>query len=170
MIGHSRLLVAAAAAAALSAPAAAQGLANVEQVAPAAPSNSITVAPVRGSRSSAAGVETAREAPAPSVPPEIVEACRRAMAEDRPAPDGIDCMAVAQALAQAAPEASAEGSLLGLLGQSANVTGEPSNRARTSIDADAVARQLSAGDVQPGSGAAGAIARDRAPPSSGSPR
>ncbi len=92
------------------------------------------------------------------------------MTEDRPAPEGIDCMAVAQALAQAAPEASAEGSLLGLLGQSGNVTGEPASRTRTSIDADAVARQLSAGDVQPGSGAAGAIARDRGAPPPNSPR
>jgi hypothetical protein len=113
----------------------------------------------------------APEAAAPVIAPEVIEACRQAQAEDRRPPEGIDCMAAMQAAA-AAPAATAEGSLLQLFGQSANVTGPPSSQAGGSVNADAVARQLSTGDFQPGSadGAAAVAGRERAAPAPNSPR
>jgi hypothetical protein len=102
-----------------------------------------------------------------------MEACRAAQAEDRRPPEGVDCTGAMQAMAQAQPVQTAEGSLLQLFGQSGDVTGASVSRSTDSVDADNVARQLSTGEV-PGSAtgtAAGIIARDRvAPPSQGNPR
>jgi hypothetical protein len=133
----------------------------------------VRVAPVRGATSSTAGPETAREGgAAPSVPPEVIEACRQAQAEDRPAPEGVNCLAAAEALGQAPAQLTAEAALLPLFGQNSNVTGAPAEQVAGSTNADAVARQLSTGDVQAGgaNGAAAAIGRDRAAPPPNSPR
>lgn len=137
-----------------------------------AASAAVRIAPVRGARSSGPSQERPREGGgAVAIAPEIVEACRKAREEDRPAPDGIDCLAVAQALGEA-PPATAEGSLLQLFGQSGNVTGAPAAQAGGSVNADAVARQLSTGEVQGGSadGAAAIVGRERAAPPPNSPR
>ena len=148
------------------------GRATVEQIpsrsAPAARADAVRVAPVRGQSSSASSQEARQEKPAPRVPPEVVEACRAAQAEDRRPPEGVDCMAAMQASAEAQPEVTAEGSLLELFGQSANVTGAPAARAAASVDADNVARQVSSGEV---SGAAAAIvSRERVAPPPNQPR
>ena len=114
----------------------------------------------------------AREASAPAIPPETIEACRKAQAEDRAPPPGLDCVAALQPAAAAAPDRSAEGSLLELFGQRADITGPPTTQNGGTVDADAVARQLSTGDVQAGagSGVAAVIGRERAAPPPNPPR
>lgn len=128
----------------------------------------VRVAPVRGGSSSASAREAQRAVRAPAVPPEIVEACRQAQAEDRSPPAGVDCIAAMQA-ANEPPAATAESSLLALFGQPGNVTNISQEQAGSSVNADNVARDLSSGAV-PGSGAAGAVARDQAAPPPSSPR
>jgi hypothetical protein len=81
-------------------------------------------------------------------------------------------MAAMQALAKAQPQATAESSLLELFGRNGNVTGTTDSGSRSTVNADAVARQLSTGDVQPASGdtAAGVAARERGAPPANQPR
>ncbi len=144
----------------------------VEQISPRATASATArIAPVRGAKSSNSAGEVPREGAARTVAPEIIEACRQAQAEDRPAPNGIDCLAVAQALPQAGP-ATAEAALLPLVGQAGNVTGAPNVQPGGSANADAVARQLSTGDIQAGAanGAAAIAGRERAAPPPNSPR
>lgn len=151
------------------------GAATVDQVAggprgerPVTASPDIArVAPVRGKGSSSSAQEPVRQSAAPRISPEVVEACRAAQEQDRPAPDGVDCIAALQAAAEAQQSGStAESSLLQMFGQGGNMTGGANQRSRSSANADAVARQLSTGDVQPSSGdaAAGVIARERGAP------
>jgi hypothetical protein len=128
----------------------------------------VRVAPVRGKGSSSSVQEAEGQKVPPRVSPEVVEACRAAQAEDRPPPEGVDCLAAIQASAEAEQNAAtAESSLLQLFGQSGDVTGARNQRSGASVNADAVARQLSTGEVQPSSGgtAAGVIARERGAPS-----
>jgi hypothetical protein len=146
----------------------------IEQISPrSGAATAVRVVPVRGGQSSRAIAETPREGGArATVAPEIVEACRKAQAEDRRAPEGIDCLAVAQALAQSPNAVTAEAALLPLFGQQGNVTGAQATQTRPSVDADAVARQLSTGDVQTttGNGAAAVIGRERVSPPPNNPR
>ena len=146
----------------------------IEQISPrTGGATSVRVMPVRGGKSSRAIAETPREGGArAAVAPEIVEACRRAQAEDRPAPEGIDCLAAAQALGEVANAVTAESALLPLFGQQGNVTGAQAAQTGPSVDADAVARQLSTGDVQAntGNGAAAVIGRERVSPPPNNPR
>lgn len=156
-------------------PAAAQrGAIAIEQISsrPAA-ATAVRVAPVRGAKSSTVVQETPREGgAAPAIAPEVIEACRKAQAEDRPAPEGVDCLAAAEALGQAPAQTTAEAALLPLFGQNSNVTGAPAGPVAGSADADAVARQLSTGGVQAGgaNGAAAIIGRERAAPPPNAPR
>ena len=109
----------------------------------------------------------AKEAVAvPAVSAATLEACRAAQVEDRAAPKGIDCIAAMQARAQAPQPPTAEGVLLQLLGQRADLTGAFSANVIGSTNADVAARQLATGDVQPDSvgGAAAVIARQRIAP------
>lgn len=95
---------------------------------------------------------------------EDVESCREAELGTGAAPDGVDCAAILKQVAEARLAASAEGSLLSLLGQNNSVTTRPSSSRNGSVDADAVARELSSGDIQAGSTsmeAAGIVARQR---------
>jgi hypothetical protein len=125
----------------------------------------VSIAAVKGESSSA----NSQVAAPPAVPPEVVEACRAALAEDRAPPPDVDC-AVALRTADAAPAPDAEGSLMALFGIRGVNTGAPATaQAGNSVDADNVARQLSSGDVQ-GSGAAAIVARERAAPPPSSPR
>jgi len=171
-----RTLLAIASAAVLANSAQAQllGSTTVEQIpakpAPAARAvDPVRVPAVRGTSSSASAREVQQETPAPRVAPETIEACRAAQAEDRPPPAGIDCMAAMQTLAEAQPDATAEGSLLELFGQSGNITGAPSSGSvATSVSADNVARQVSTGEVS--GSAAGIVARERVAPPPNNPR
>jgi hypothetical protein len=146
----------------------------IEQISPRpAATAAVRIAPVRSGKSSRAVTETPREGGARvSVAPEIVEACRKAQAEDRPAPDGIDCLAVAQTLAKQSTQLTAEAALLPLFGQQGDVTGAQTAQAGSSVNADAVARQLSTGDVQAstGNGAAAIVGRERDAPAPNNPR
>jgi hypothetical protein len=152
------------------------GRATVEQI-QSRPSASmragdkVRVQAVRGGSSSASSREGQRETPAPRVAPEVIEACRAAQASDRPPPEGIDCIAAMQAMAQAQAQSgpTAEGSLLEMFGQSGNITGAPtSGPAIGSVSADNVARQVSAGEVS--GSAAGIVARERISPPPNNPR
>lgn len=148
-----------------------RGAAGIEQVpAPRRSGAGIGVAPVGANRSSATAQSATAEKVPPAVAPEVVEACRRARAQDRPAPAGVDCIRALQVATPAArPAASptAEISLLGLLGQSGDVLStSPDGAAPAS--ADDVARQLSAGEVQ--GDTAAAVARDRPAPQAPPPR
>ncbi len=174
MVKHRHLILGLA----LSAPAmgagqAQPGAATVQQISPRpAASAAARVAPVRGAKSSAAVQERPREGGAGAVvPPEMIEACRKAQAEDRPAPAGMDCLAVAQALAQPA-SLTAEAALLPLFGQSGDVTGTRTSQAGPSVNADDVARRLSTGEVQglAADGVAAIVGRERAAPPPNSPR
>ena len=183
-IARSSIIFASAVAAVAAQPVAAQssGAAVVDQISSRSVSATqasgggrtdlVRVMPVRGRGSSASTREAARETPVPRVAPEVIEACRAAQAEDRPPPKGVDCMGAMQALAEAQPHSTAESSLLELFGQRGNVTGAANARANSSANADAVARQLSTGDVQPSSAdsAAGAVARGRGAPPANPPR
>jgi len=135
----------------------------IDQIPSRAATGTVSVAPVRGVSSSASAQESAN---VPTLPPEVIEACRTAQAEDRPAPDGIDCVAALQASAQAAEPQTAEGYLLNLFGLNSNVGGETTMQAVNGTSADAAARQLATGNVQD-SGAAAAIARQQAAPPPG---
>lgn len=129
----------------------------------------VNVTPVRGRSSSASAQENAN---VPTVPPEVIAACRAAQAEDRPPPQGINCIAALQALSQVAAPATAEGTLLRLFGQRSNITGGTSVQSDSSANADAAARQLATGNVDPvaGNGAAVIAGRQRAAPPPTSPR
>lgn len=163
----------------LGAAAGAQQLAPamVEQITPsarnAAPVSSAPRGP--GDRAASAdGVAAARRPVAPTPSPDVL-ACRDALAEDREPPEGVDCLAVLQQYAEAeqaaAPPRSGEGNLLEIFyGQSSEVTNAPALQSGPGLNADAVARQLSTGDVQanPGSDAAiGAIRQRGGPPPGG---
>jgi hypothetical protein len=141
----------------------------VDQIPVRSAPRQINVTPVRGRSSSASARENAS---VPTVAPEVIAACRAAQAEDRPPPDGIDCIAALQALAQAAAPTTAEGQLLELFGQRGNVTGPTNLQADSSANADAAARQLATGNVDPiaGNGAAAIVGRQRAAPPPTSPR
>ena len=76
-------------------------------------------------------------------------------------------MAAMQVMTEA-PVATAESSLLELFGQSGNITVAPAQSA-SSTNADAVARDLSTGDIQ-NNVTAGAIVRERVEPPPSSPR
>ncbi len=136
--------------------------------APASGSSSVRVAPVRGASSSASAQESTN---VPTIAPEVIAACRAAQVEDRPAPEGIDCVAALQASAQAAEPETAERYLLNLFGFGSNLTGETTTQSIDGTSADAAARQLATGNIQD-SGAAAAIARQQAaaPPPSAGPR
>ena len=128
------------------------------------------LAPIRDRSSSASAQEGGLKSVAPAVPAEVVEACRLAQAEDRPPPEGVDCMAALQLLSQASSEATAESSLLEMFGQPGAVTTASNMPSGASTDADNVARNLSTGDVQ-NTSVAGVVARDRvASPPPNSPR
>lgn len=139
----------------------------------AAPPDIARVAPVRGRGSSSSAKEPVRQGTPPRVAPEVVQACRAAQAQDRPPPKGVDCLGALQAAAEPQEvESTAESSLLQMFGRRGNVTGGGDQRSRSSVNADAVARQLSTGDVQPSSGdaAAGVVARERGAPANPPPR
>ena len=149
----------------------AQRAVTIEQITPrAAASAAARVAPVRGAKSSTAA-EVAPEGAARTISPEVIQACRQAQAEDRPAPNGIDCLAVARALEEPT-STTAEAALLPLFGQRGDVTGAPAGQVGGFADADTVARQLSTGDVQgaAANGAAGIVGRERAAPPPSAPR
>jgi hypothetical protein len=141
----------------------------IDQIPVRSAPNKINVTPVRGRSSSALAQESAK---VPTVAPQVIAACRAAQAEDRPPPDGVDCIAALQALAQAAAPITAEGQLLELFGQRGNVTGSTTLQADSSASADAAARQLATGNVDPvaGNGAAAIVGRQRVAPPPTSPR
>ena len=144
--------------------------ATVDQIPSASSSSTVRVQPVSGaSSSSSAQPERPVAESMPSAPNELVEACRAAQNEDRPGPEGVDCVAVLQTPDAVEPGLTAEGSLLELFGQRSNVTGSAGNSVSTATSADAVARQISTGDFQAGSEAAAVAARERAAPPSDSP-
>ena len=126
---------------------------------------------VRGTRGSSA---TTREGgPQPAIPltQQMIDICRDAQSGGV-APEGVDCGAVLRAMAQAVAETTAEGSLLTILGQNRTVTVANTQQGGL-VDADAVARQLSTGDIQDTSsmGAAGVVLRQQsAPPPTAPPR
>ena len=126
-------------------------------------SGTVRVTPVPGTNASASASRTA--AP-PTVPQQVIDACRDAQAEDRPPPAGIDCIGAMQAVAAASATSTAEASLLGLSGLRADVTGTPAAQTMDGTNADAAARQLATGEVQSGtgSGAAAIVASQRAAP------
>lgn len=148
-----------------------RGAAGIEQVpTPRAATSQLGVAAVGANRSSATRQSPAADQAPPAVAPEVVEACRRARAQDRPAPAGVDCIRALQ-VATPAPRPgnapTAEVSLLGMLGQ--NVGGMAANvDGVVPSSADDVARQLSAGEVQ--GDAAASVARDRPAPQAPPPR
>jgi hypothetical protein len=141
----------------------------VDQIPVRSGSAQVNMAPVRGRSSSASSQENAN---VPNVPPEVIAACRAAQAEDRPPPNGINCIAALQALSQAAAPRTAEGQLLELFGQRGNITQSTSLQSDVSANADAAARQLATGNVDPvgGNGAAVIVGRQRAAPPPTSPR
>jgi hypothetical protein len=141
----------------------------VDQIPVRSGSAQVNMAPVRGRSSSASSQENAN---VPNVPPEVIAACRAAQAEDRPPPNGINCIAALQALSQAAAPRTAEGQLLELFGQRGNITQSTSLQPDVSANADAAARQLATGNVDPvgGNGAAVIVGRQRAAPPPTAPR
>lgn len=150
-----------------------RGAAVVDQISPRSAAAAVArVAPVRGAKSSSRVAETPREGGTKaSVAPEVVEACRKARAEDRSAVNGIDCLTVVQPDTQARA-VTAEAALLPLFGQNGDITGVQATQTTPSVNADAVARQLSTGDVQAGvaNGAAAVVGRERGAPPPNSPR
>lgn len=139
---------------------------GVEQIPAPRLAATIRVQAIRGgsSSSSAARPPEPEVNARPAVSQEVIEACQTAQREDRRAPEGINCSEVLENFADAVPEPTAEGALLGLLGQRSNITGVNSSRTADATNADAVARQISTGDVQAGSGAAAVVARGRTAP------
>lgn len=95
-----------------------------------------------------------------------VEGCRRVELGEK-APEGVDCVQVMQ-IVNADARKSAEGALLGLLGEKSDVARGASARPTVSSDADAVARDISNG-VATGDAAAVA-AHQRGTPAGSSPR
>jgi len=82
--------------------------------------------------------------------------------------EGADCGAVLQAVDARASQPSGEGVLLGLTGQRTNNAAPDTGRSGATVDADAVARQLSTGNAQGNS--AGEIVRNREAPPANRPR
>lgn len=81
-----------------------------------------------------------------AIPPAMVDACDEAARGRRPAPEGVDCASVLEAIAQPAPRRSAEEVLL--LGGTED--GDPTRLAAQPLlvpNADQVAEQLRNGDV-----------------------
>ena len=102
---------------------------------------------------------------APAAPaPELVEACREASLRGARV-EGIDCAAVLQQADAPVSQPSGEGVLLQMFGQRANVTTPDATASAATVNADAVARQLSTGNTQ-GNGAAEIAVRQQrdAPP------
>ncbi len=116
-----------------------------------------------GTEPEAGGAQGQRRSNAP--PAQLVELCRNAGLSGGATPDGLNCARVLEEAEGRAAQPNGEGVLLEMLGQSSSVTG-PAPVEQQSVDADAVARQLSTGAVPGGSGsdAAGAIVRRDAPP------
>ena len=81
----------------------------------------------------------------------------------------MDCRAILQQADAQASQPSGEGVLLELFGQRANITGPDTSATAESVDADAVARQLSTGNAQ-GNGAGEIAARRRDAPPPNRPR
>ena len=104
---------------------------------------------------------------AASAAPEVIQACRDAGLKGTRI-EGVDCAAILQQADARASQPSGEGALLQMFGQRANVTGVGNAPAAT-VDADAVARQLSTGNAQ-GAGAAEIAARQREAPPPDRPR
>lgn len=128
-------------------------------------SGAVRVAPVPRTNGSASSSRTA--AP-PTVPQQVIVACRDAQAEDRSPPEGVDCIAALQAVAATS---TAEASLLEGFGLRANVTGTPGGRTTDIANADAAARQFATGDIGSEAGsAAAAIANQRVARPPNSPR
>lgn len=100
-------------------------------------------------------------------PPELVQACREAGLRGAGV-EGADCGAVLQAVDARASQPSGEGVLLGLTGQRTNNAAPDTGRSGATVDADAVARQLSTGNAQGNS--AGEIVRNREAPPANRPR
>jgi hypothetical protein len=99
----------------------------------------------------------------------VVQACREAGLRGTQI-EGVDCAAILQQAEARASEPSGEGALLQqIFGRRANVTGVGGNVPAASVDADAVARQLSTGNAQ-GAGAAEIAARQREAPPPNRPR
>jgi len=138
----------------------------IDQIPSRAATGTVSVAPVRGVSSSASAQESGK---VPTIPPEVIAACQAAQAEDRPAPEGIDCVAALQASAQAAEPETAEGYLLNLFGLRSDVTSGTGTQSVDATSADTAARQLATGSITD-SGAAAAIARQQASPPPTSPR
>lgn len=107
---------------------------------------------------------------APAAPaPEVVEACREAGLRGASVA-GVDCGTILQQADAQASQPSGEGALLQqIFGRRANVTGVGGNVPGASVDADAVARQLSTGNAQ-GAGAAEIASRQREAPPPNRPR
>lgn len=144
----------------------------VEQVSSPAPRAAYIAQTPRNrsaSQDTPAKAETAAAASATvqsSVPPGAIEACREAELQERAAPEGIDCAAVGASAEANRPVRTAEGSLLELLGIAGSITATPGAEAAQPQTADAIARRLATGDVQPGSDtvAAGVVTRRSTPP------
>jgi hypothetical protein len=103
---------------------------------------------------------------------ENVLACRRAQL-GTPLPENVNCDQVMRRLAELSAERSAEGTLLNMLGERNTVTRPGSIARESGLNPDAIARQLSSGDVQgtgSNSDAAAIAVRQRSAPPSGSPR
>lgn len=103
---------------------------------------------------------------------EVVLACRGAQLGN-PVPQGVNCDEVMRRLAEVAAERSAEGALLSMLGERNTVTRPDSTVRENGLNPDAVARQLSSGNVQglgSNSDVAAIAARQRLAPQSGAPR
>lgn len=112
--------------------------------------------------SSGAGT-TNPDTEATNLPAAVAELCRQAELQERPPPESVDCAALSRPRAQTLR--TAEGSLLELLGISGTVTATPPAESTQPQDADAIARRLATGDVQPATdtNAAGVLNRQRPP-------
>jgi hypothetical protein len=115
---------------------------------------------------SGSGALTANAGASAAAPPEVIQACREAGLRGAGVA-GVDCGAVLQAANARASQPSGEGVLLGLTGQRANNAAPDANRSAATVDADAVARQLSTGNAQ---GNSGEIIRSREAPPPNRPR
>jgi hypothetical protein len=82
--------------------------------------------------------------------------------------NGVDCAAILQSADARASQPSGEGALLGMTGQRVNNAAQDTGRSAATVDADAVARQLSTGNAQ--GTAAGEIVRSREAPPPNRPR
>jgi len=126
--------------------------------------------PVSASSREGTGSTALRASPAaPAAPaPEVVDACREAGLRGAQVA-GVDCAAILQQADARAAQPSGEGALLQLFGQRANVTGVGNTQPTVSVDADAVARQLSTGNAQ-GANAGQIATRQREAPPPNRPR